>query len=197
MIPPPHKNAPPPDQNVNLPTHKIVPPSDQSLKSPPPNINSHPLNWRQKKKMKISGKLHQKYRSTLTTYSSGQRPSPAKCRSMVLCLIWRKWDKAKRKERCLSLSWTNSPVRLLSPPKTAIQPGRKGASHNSWYLLRFLGYTINDHWRSPRSYKKKKQKKPPKKRSKIKSTFSVLNIWGGGGLRYQYTRSLASSETPI
>ena len=58
------------------------------------------------------------YRSTSMTYSSGQGPYPAKCRSMVFCSIWKKFDKTKRKERCLSLLWTNDCGRLLSPPKT-------------------------------------------------------------------------------
>ena len=104
--PSPHKNAPQPDQNK---------PNSSSLKnvSTPP-----PKKMTKKKKTKIFGKPHLKSRLTSWTYSRGQRPYPAKCRSMALCSIWRKWDLTKRKERCLSLSWTNDPERLLSPPKT-------------------------------------------------------------------------------
>ena len=32
---------------------------------------------------------------------------------------------------------------------------------------------------------------------KIRKFFIIQNIWGSGGPRYQYTRSLASSEMPI
>ena len=102
-----HKNTPPPSQNVNSPT-------DQNMKSPPKEVNS-PTSLDQKKKkmyLRTSGKPHLNYRSTSMTYSSRQRPYPAKCRSMVLCSLWRKSDKTKRKERCLSLSWTNNYVRL-------------------------------------------------------------------------------------
>ena len=100
-LPSSHKNTPPPGQNVYSPT-------DQNTKSPPP---SH-LTKKKKMKLRTYGKPHLNYRSMSMTYSSGQGLYPAKCRSMVLCSIWRKSNKTKRKERCLSLSWTNNPVRL-------------------------------------------------------------------------------------
>ena len=137
---PSSKNYPPPDQSITLPSplkntplpkqrkspsrQKNAPPPDQKenststtkeLKSPPKQFHPHPqLMTKKKKNLKISGKPHLKFRSTLMTYSCEQWLYPAKC----LCSIWRKSDETKRKEWCLSLSRTNDLGRLLSPPKS-------------------------------------------------------------------------------
>ena len=91
---------PPRKKNISL-SIENVPPPDQNVESPNKNTNSLPLTWQKRKKsiqmkqkakliLKMYGKHHLKFRWMLTTYSSGQGPSPAERRSMVLCSIWRK-----------------------------------------------------------------------------------------------------------
>ena len=81
--PPPIKNAPPPDHNVKSPLVK-------NTKIVNPLILLPYRKTKMLKQQKIVGQRHRKFRSTLMIYSSGQRLSPAKCRSMVLCSLWRK-----------------------------------------------------------------------------------------------------------
>ena len=88
----PPKNTPPPEKDrKSLSPHKNAPPPDQNKEnSSLLNSISPPSKDEKEKKPKISGKPHLKFRSTSWTYSRGQRPYPAKCRSMALCSIWRK-----------------------------------------------------------------------------------------------------------
>ena len=92
----------------------------------------------------IYGKLYPKYKLTLRTFSSGQRPYLTIFTSMAPCSILTRLNKTKRTVSVYGVDKHGRP--------STNQPGRIRTGCDSRNFLRFLGCTLSDRWRGSRSY---------------------------------------------